>query len=291
MSLPNTILIGAQKAGTTSLYDWLAQHPNIFADKGMKDYNFFANDEIYEEGLKWFEKAFKNHKNEEVILHGHVNYIYFSDISASRIRKLNKNSKIIVVLRDPIQRAYSAYWDAKKVAKENASSFEEAIKKEITYLQDGTLNERATLTYIDHGYYAKQLSIFYNYFEKEQIKIILFDDLVKNSSEVLKETFTFLEVENTFNPNFSVKNEAGLPRSIIIQKILQSIKMPKILRKILPINLISSVKTYLIRNLNMKKVRYPEMDAKIKKDLQKIYTKDIHQLEKMIDKDLSSWLK
>ena len=291
MKLPNAILIGAQKAGTTSLYDWLGQHPDIFADKGMKEYNYFANNELYCEGDKWFQRAFKKHGNEKIILHGYVNYIYFSDISAKRIFQFNNQCKIIVVLRNPIDRAYSAYWDAKKVAREESITFEEAIKKEPIYLKKGTLEEQSHLTYLDHGYYTKQLTDFYKYFKKEQIKVILFDDLVQEPSKIMQELFNFLEVDNNFCPDFKVQNEAGLPRSIVVQKILQNIKVPKIIRKNLPQNITSSFKTYLIRQLNIKKVTYPKLSNETRVYLNKLYKDEVYKLEKMIHKDLSHWLK
>jgi hypothetical protein len=126
MNLPNFILIGVQKAGTTSLYDWIAQHPDVYGPKGMKDFPFFCNDEYYKNGLKWFSKFFRDHHGEKIIFHGYVNYIY-NNMSAQRIYDYKKDIKLLLILRNPIERAYSAFWYMRKIGIETLKTFEEAI--------------------------------------------------------------------------------------------------------------------------------------------------------------------
>ena len=167
--LPNTILIGAQKAGTTSLYDWIGQHPDVLAPSSMKDYHFFCNQENLKLGLNWFSKSFHKHVREKIILHGFVNYIYQAKLAAPNIYRFNKEAKLLLILRNPIDRSYSAYWDARKVAREPIDTFEEAIKKEEERLCSSDLNILNSLTYLDHGNYSRQIKEYLNYFSREQI--------------------------------------------------------------------------------------------------------------------------
>ncbi len=83
MALPNTIIIGAQKAGTSSLYDWISQHPEVYGDPSVKDYPFFSLEDNFSQGLETFSKMFNPKEEKKVILHGSVSYIYFSELRGS----------------------------------------------------------------------------------------------------------------------------------------------------------------------------------------------------------------
>lgn len=289
MVLPNTIIIGAQKAGTTSLYDWLSQHPDVYGEKSMKDFPFFVNNEFYSKGLEWFQKSFSEYKNEKIILHGHVNYIYFSELASQRIHEdLGQNTKIIVILRNPIDRAYSAFWHQKKVGYEHIDTFETALSAERERLHSTNFRTLAELTYIDHGYYSKQLPDYFNMFNKDNIKIILFEDLVKNKSLVVKSIFNFLEIDDCFVPQFTKKNESGIPRIKFIQKILSTRFLPKVLVDFIPVNLRIQIKKTL-KNLNTTKKKYFPMMEETKLYLNKIYSNELTSLEKLLNVKLKNW--
>lgn len=290
MILPNTILLGAQKAGTTSLFNWIGQHPDVFAPPGMKDYEFFSRDDVFSQNLFSFSKAFSRHSNEKIILHGCTNYIYFSKKSSERISQTIPDARMLLVLRNPIDRAYSAYWDARKVAVETCLSFEDAIDLEQKRIEHGNFKEISSLTYISHGFYARQIEWYYKVFSKDKIKIILFDDIKNSPLDTIREIFYFLEIEENFQPNFQIKNEAGLPKSVALQKLLQKVKMPKIIRPLIPIEKVSDIKTKIIRNLNVKRTGYPQMNNDTYSKLYEVYKKEIEALEVIIKKDLSGWL-
>jgi hypothetical protein len=86
---PNLILLGAQKSGTTAVYDWLSQHPDIFGNAAMKDFPFFCRSDYYGRGLDWFSRHFKGHAGQRYILHGYVHYLFLGDEVAKRLFHYN----------------------------------------------------------------------------------------------------------------------------------------------------------------------------------------------------------
>ena len=288
-SLPNVILLGAQKAGTSSLYNWLSQHPDIFAPDGMKDYNFFCNKENLQLGVKWFSKSFVRHTNQNIILHGHVNYIFYADSAASNIYNFNKDIKLILILRNPIERSYSAYWDARKVALEDVDNFEDAIKKEEERMSSGDSKQLDLLTYLEHGYYSKQIKEYLKYFSRDQIKIIFFEDLKNHPKNTVQDVFSFLKVEKDFCPVFEKVNLAGLPRSILLQRLLQKIKIPRVIKGFISTNYTSKIKTKLIREFNVRKLEYPKMKNETRNVLLSRFSNEIDELEELLDVNLNHW--
>ncbi len=287
MNLPNFILIGVQKAGTTSLYDWIAQHPDVYGPKGMKDFPFFCNDEYYKNGLKWFSKFFRDHHGEKIIFHGYVNYIY-NNMSAQRIYDYKKDIKLLLILRNPIERAYSAFWYMRKIGIETLKTFEEAIDIE-DKRKSGNYRERNDLTYIDHGFYYKQLINFYKFFSKSQIFIAFFEDIKENRENLIKKIYNFLEVDENFVPLFNVENPSGVPRIGLIQRILSKKIAPPYIKDLIPLDKRILIKDFLM-NLNVKKVNYSPIKLETKRNLINTYRDEILRLEDLLGIDLSGWL-
>jgi len=215
MLLPNALIIGVQKAGTTTLHNWLSQHPAIFGLNELKDFDFFSryNDEkfIAAELGKYFKAANDN----PIRLHSCVNYIFYKD-ALTRIKSLCPDAKLIVVLRDPVARALSAYNYFRKMQRETrdlGSALVYSPRANVTYTR-----ENCDLTYLEHGYYFQQLSECFEIFPREQVLILDFDELKNKPEKVVHETFQFLGVSNDFTPDFQVKNKTGDVRFHFLQK-------------------------------------------------------------------------
>ncbi len=290
MSLVNTILIGAQKSGTTTLYDWLAQHPDAYGPRGMKDFPFFCDDMYYGEGIKWFESNYPQFKNKKAILHGNVNYLYFSQVSAKRIYQYNSNTKLIVLLRNPVDRAYSSFWQQKKVGNEDIDDFNYAIEKEKERC-NGTFKDQANLTYIDHGFYANQLKKYYEIFPSTNIKVIIFEEMIHKNAETISDIYKFMGIDPYFKPNYVVRNESGMPRFKIINNFLREGIKFNLIKNLLPISKRILIKN-ILRELNTTKTKYEPLDREVKSKLIGIYKNDINELENLLDRDLKSlWLR
>lgn len=219
MPLPNTFIVGVQKAGTTSLNNWLAQHPDIYAPLELKDVDYFTNPAIAANAKEQLEEDFASHNGEKVILQSQVNYMFYSK-ALGRIKALTPQAKLIVILRDPVDRAMSAYRYFKKMGKEDRE-IEEALlykpKKQISYSKDNN-----DFTYIEHSMYGRQLEAVYQRFNPENVLLLQFEELVSRPQQLTTKVFNFLKVNNNFIPSFAQKNKTGTARFKWIQKKLTS---------------------------------------------------------------------
>lgn len=288
---PNVILIGAQKCGTTSLFDWISQHPDVHGHKGMKDYNFFAKDELYNGlGVKWFEKQFKN-CNSKVVLHGSVSYVFFKK-AADRIYDFNEDIKLILVLRNPVQRAISSFNDLRKIGKDQGKTINEIFEYNLELVKAGKNQEEVHFmdSILTQGLYSEQIENFSKFSKKGNLKIILFDDLVKSPHIVMKDIFDYINVDNFFEPILEKKNVQGAPKSIMLQNFFQNLKAPKFLKKYLPVASLSQFKTYLIRTFNTTDLEVKSaLDPQDLNYLKDFYSEEITRLESLLKLNLDRW--
>jgi hypothetical protein len=293
---PNFIIIGAMKAATTSICTYLKQHPDIFMTKVKEPMffnNFNQNTDFKVLGSKSkkvnslldYFSMFSSVENESSIGEASPAYIY-NEKAPYLIKEHLPDVKIIAILRQPTDRAYSNFLHTKRADRENVNSFEHAIKIEKERISD---NWSPLYHYIQKGFYSVQLKRYYNLFPKENIKVYLFEDLVKNPKETLKDIFKFLNVDENIEIDVSKKsNVSGNPKGIlgfILKKMRYYNLMPKFA--------ISDYLPTFIVNLLFKSVYKDtkKLDSVLRKELtDKYYREEILKLEKLIDKDLSNWL-
>lgn len=293
---PNFIVIGAMKSATTSLYTYLKQHPDIFMTK-IKEPMFFNNynqDADYKilgnksKKLKTLEEyllLFEDVNDEKAIGEASPAYIYNTK-APQLIKEILPDVKIIAILRHPIDRAYSNYLHVVRADKENSNSFEESLEKE-----KERINEKWSplYHYIEKGYYSVQLQRYYDLFPSENIKVYLFEDVVKKPKDTLKDIFKFLEVDENVDIDTSKKsNVSGTPNGFfgfVLKKMRYYNLMPKFA--------ISDYLPSFIVNFIFKSVyKKPEkLSSEKRKELtDKYFKEEIQKLERLIDRDLSKWL-
>ena len=292
---PTFIIIGAMKAATTSLYTYLKQHPNIFMTT-IKEPMFFNNlDQKTEyilkgkakKNIETFEEYYALFNTSKEAAKGEASpgYIY-NEKCAQLIKKHLPEVKIIAILRQPVDRAYSNFLHARRSDKEPISTFEDAFNAE----EDRKEKKWSPLYhYKSKGLYFQQLQRYYELFSKEQIKVILFEDIIKNPKSITQDIFKFLGVDTTFTPNTSKKaNVSGKPKGIagwVIMKMRKKNLIPNIeFRKILPEKIVQ----FILKTIYSKPEKI-NTDL-IKKLTKKHYREDIKKLEKLISRDLSHWL-
>ena len=292
----NFIVIGAMKAATTSLYTYLKQHPDIFMTK-VKEPMFFNNfnqNKDYKtlgtkgkkiKTLEEYFSLFSDVENELAIGEASPSYIY-NEKAPELIKEHLPDVKIITILRQPVERAYSNYLHTKRADKENSSSFEQSIEIEKQRIHD---NWSPLYHYIEKGYYSVQLERYYSLFPKENIKVYLFEDVVKHPKETLKDIFKFLNVDEDIEVDTSKKsNVSGTPKGVmgyILKKMRYYNLMPKFA--------ISDYLPAFVVNLLFKSVykKTEKLNSDLRKELtNRFYKEEIKNLEKLIDRDLSSWL-
>jgi hypothetical protein len=278
-NIPNVILVGVQKAGTSSLYDWIGQHPDVYAIQSMKDYNFFCNTELLKLGLDWFSRSFSGKNKEKIVLHGYVKYIVEVDRFIESIKVLPRTPKIIVSLRNPTDRAYSAFWEAKKTARETLNSFEESV----FYDGDFRKGVNESSDYIRLSTYYDDLIKLMDFFGSENVLLVNFNDIKSDKAGLISSIYQFLGVNNEFVPDFVYVNESGLPRSLALQKFFQRISLPLWFKRIVPGRYTSYMKRLLVRKLNVRKAKYPKINPQTAEVLNDYFTEHNRKVEALFN--------
>jgi len=209
-ALPDFLIIGTQKGGTTSLYRYLSKHPNIKPNYVVKELSFF--DQYYQRGIPWYKAHFPKRKRNNLYFEATTHYI-FHPHAPKRIKENLPNIKIIVLLRDPIFRAFSSYQHQVRAGRENLS-FDEAIKLEENRLRDEEIKIRNNeyyhsynfqhFSYLERGMYAKQIKNWLRYFPISQFKFIKSEDFYSNTQKTLEEICNFLDINSI---QFDVKRK------------------------------------------------------------------------------------
>ncbi len=295
-TMPNFLIIGAAKGGTTSLYHYLSQHPQIYMST-VKEPRFFAlegeelnfnnpdqginRDSITQ--LREYQDLFKDVKDEIAIGEASPLYLY-SAKAADRIRHYIPDVKLIAILRDPSERAYSCYTH---LVRENyeSLSFEEGLCEEFKRIQD---NWAHLWHYRQGGYYYSQLKPYFEKFSRDNIRIYRFEDLNNDSMSVVWDIYQFLGVDDAFIPDLTRMNVSGKPKIKALQTLLGTGNTTRsLIKRILPTEFRKDIARRL-RSWNLK--QKGEMPADIREKLIHDYREDILQLQELINTDLSAWL-
>ena len=302
--LPDFLLVGAQKSGTTSIANYLRQHPDISISR-IKEPNFFSyyNEKTcIIEKLKKFNK-FANHSfdiitdindylklfdNKKLILGDcstHYLYHYNSTIKNIKREYQDKYSdlKIIIILRDPVYRAFSAWSMFVRDGKET-ESFLKAIALSQRRIEKGDIVD---FDYLGFSLYANQVEAYLSSFEN--VKIFIFEDFFKDIKKYIYELYDFIGIDNNFTPDTdAADNISGKPKSRIIYNFLSRpnvIKFP--IKMALPIVLRKKIKRRLIKK-TLKKIALTENEYNTAIGY---FKSDIVRLENIIGRKIESWAK
>ncbi len=243
MNKPNFLIVGAAKSGTTSLYHYLKQVPDIFLSESQKETFFLTGkkfNQINPNGGHYGSNAidsfdeylslFKNVKDERAIGEVCTGYLFFAKETIPNIKKYLGNPTIIMVLRNPIERAYSNYLHTVRDSYESGS-FEQALKlekirKEQSYWWGYQL--------LEVGLYYNKVKLYLKHFRN--VHIYLFEDLAQDTAGILEDICAVLEVDSNANHKLLSQkfNVSGVPKNEIIHNILTKPKyFPPPIRKLL----------------------------------------------------------
>lgn len=195
--LPTFLVIGSQKAGTTSIYNVLKKHPQIFMPE-TKEINFFFHEYLYSRGIEFYELYFNSEKS-DVIGEASPGYICHPE-APRRIKKHLPNVKLILTVRNPIDRAYSQYYDNRRQLSETRP-FHQTL---FTALSDEY--SPGECGYFSRGIYIKYIKRYLEYFHHDQLLILLFEDLLYKPKYFFRKCLRFLEVDDSFEcPEMELK--------------------------------------------------------------------------------------
>jgi signal transduction histidine kinase len=299
--MPNFLVIGAGKAGSTSINEYLKQHPDIYISP-VKEPNFFAleGEKVGFRGpgadirinswsvtdIDSYRALFKDVQGEKAI--GEVSPLYlYSPKAPDRIKHYIPDTKLIAILRHPADRAYSAYLWLFGQQRETIKDFAKALAAEESRIAS---NWEWIWHYQNLGFYYAQLKRYYDRFDSKQIKVYLFEDLKNNSSNLIKDLYDFLEVENNYIPDTSMKYASSVipPKNQTLQDFLtEQNPLKAFLKNIIPADIRKPLAAKIYRK-NM--TQNLKLSKEMRQQLIEVYREDILQLQDLIDRDLSSWL-
>jgi len=260
LSLPNFLIVGASKSGTSSLYNYLKEHPEIFMSS-IKEPHFMiagliknskdpialkrsrknAIDNIHD-----YTALFNNVNKEKAVGEASTGYLFYYEYAIKNIKKYLKNPKIIIILRNPIERAFSAYRHCVR-HKFESLSFEDALQDEDRVIENFF---NPIMYYRDMGFYSQQVKSYMDNFS--DVKICIFDDFRDKMSLILQDIFKFLDVNISFTPDLKKKYNVSEKKSFFLIK--------------------------------------PDVEVRIRQYLKDVYSDDIIELEGITGKNLCEWL-
>jgi hypothetical protein len=280
MTLPNFVVIGAAKAGTTSLHYWLGQHPDVFMPTRLKETLFFCFDpatpeHVADAGRRFpittlsdYEALFADAGAARAV--GEVTPAYLnSPVAPAAARRLVPDARLVVSLREPVSRIYSY---AQMRVRQGAAT-------------DLAAESRRLAATGEH-HYAQFVQQWLDHFPRAQLKAVRYDDLARDPRATVAEIFRFLDVDESFVADTSeAHNAGGVPRSQRLQRVIQA----RALRRLRPLApALASTVSRRLRNANLAPAQ--PISAQLREELRDIFRADIRQTQQVLQLDLSEWL-
>ena len=299
---PNFFIVGAPRAGTSSLWRYLSQHPEIFMT-AKKEPTYFCHTHPTH-GVKTLEEylaLFAEAGGYRVI--GEASPDYFaSPESAGLIHERYPEAKIIIILRNPVDRAYSLYRLNCSLGVERMPTFERALAREEARLKSDNFKRRNPLfwrscLYFRAAFMSEHVARYRDLFGAERLHVMLMSDLKQRPVEAMRELYTFLGVDPEFRPDFDVRNRSEYPLAIMPHYV-----MCRLWRKYANHRRQRGqpdptwvdhcfTAAYRVNTSLGTKVRKNRVEPQTRRALTALYTKDITRTGELIGRDLSDWLK
>lgn len=293
MALPNFIVIGAAKSGTTAMYWYLAEHPQVFMSP-VKETNWFAYGVDDEGALAYgdprihrfpvksaaaYEKLFAATGKARAV--GEASPIYLEcPQSAARIHTCMPDVRIICGLRNPVERAFSDYL---MYLRDNGRPFiaERELRTDSAWAQPDSHWMRV-------GRYHAALARYYAAFPRENIHIFLFDDLRRDLPRVVRETYRFLGVDPAFLPDLATPyNPGGVPENMLLERVFRHTAIARVaIERWLPKSVFDRLRRLRAANLQ----KPPPLPEALRLELMEHFRDDIARTSALIGRDLGHWL-
>jgi hypothetical protein len=270
--LPNFIIVGAMKAGTTTFHHYLAEVDGVF----MPDHEvkFFSTDAQYARGMTAYERLFDGAESKLAIGERTTTYCYVPSV-AERIHRHLPDVKLIWIFREPVARAYSNYWHSAKAGSERLD-FAEAVAREPERIKKDIFRG-----YVKRSLYAEQVERYLQYFPKERMLFLLFEDFVRDPASALNQTLAFLNLSHRFEGPVAAKHDHATqpPRSLQLQWMAR-----RLFDKHKPFRIVSGLN-------RTKTAGYPPMPEPVRAELKTRFREPNRQLAELTGLDLGVWEK
>lgn len=298
MVLPNFLIFGVQKAGTTSIYSYLEQHPQVYTSP-RKETDFFCRDlsqsvsddepRLTRGGRKRiltvedYASLFSGVTDEIAIGEASPNYLFRHENAVAGIKQHVPNAKLIAVLRNPVERAYSDYLMHVRQVVGNRKPLAEQV----------ATSAESSHTLLKGRYY-KGMKHFIDTFGSEQVKVFLYDDLRKDSTKLMRQVYEFIGVDPDYKVDTGRKQQtAQVPKNQSIHQLLQTNNPVRqlagaVLKKVMPEEKRQKLRSRLIAANSTGKDGLP-LSAEDRQLLENYYRDDVRALQDLLGRDLSKW--
>ncbi len=282
MRQPDFFVVGAAKSGTTALWKYFQKHPDVFVTDTIeaKELGYYSNQYGVSSKSEYLS-FFKNAEPDQLI--GEVCHVYLtSNESADWIKQEVPNAKIIIMLRNPVERAYSLYNWMIMHGYEYQNSFEKALEQEKLLFQDKKPKHqllhrfRKNYHYFNSGKYYEQVKRFYDFFGKANVLVIEYDNFNKNQIRSLTRIFEFLKIDKTHDISELKTNESNRVKSVLLQYWLRKLYLSRY--GINP-RVKQLINTIMSKNITKKKPKKINEDTKLK--LRDNYKEDVQKLTQL----------
>jgi len=295
MKKPDFFIVGAPKCGTTALNAYLTQHPEIFLPK-KKELHYFGADLVFSRP-KMTEPMYMAHfseaNGEKRVGEAAVWYLY-SKQAATEIKEFNSATRIIVMLRNPVEMMYALHAQRLFNDNEDIFDFAEALAAEEERKQGWRLYKNAAnimgFFYRDAATYTPQIQRYLQVFGEDSVHVIIFDDFTNNTPQVYRDTCEFLRVDPHFLPEFSIINANKSVRSKTLRGFLRypSPRTLAVLRTLIPTQPRHKLKDGLKRFNRKYEPRRP-MDPELRRHLKAEFLPEVERLSALLRRDLTHW--
>ena len=283
-------IVGAPKAGTTSLYYYLDEHHDICMSSD-KEPNYFSGEELQKQDMYYgksrvdtldiYHSLFDKHSESKIKGEASVSYLFYKNVP-KKIKEYNPNAKIIIMLRNPSHRAFSHYLMDRRLGLVY-DSFEDIIEKKSNHKNAELFYQQ----YIEVGQYADQVSRYLEFFDRKNILFIEYEDFRKDIMNVMNRVYKFLNVELQGEVNLNQKyNTYSRPKNNFIRFIYSFVSLRNTLTNFLPKKMIKAIRSVLF-----KRDKKPSLSDETKQKLKILFKEDINELSEILNKDFSCWIK
>ena len=284
LKMPTFFIVGAAKCGTTALYTYLSEHPQIFMSR-PKEPGFFAKDFLGERrpvrDLAEYLRCFSGASEEKMI--GEASTAYFlSKAAPEEIKTFAPNAFIIIMLRNPVDKLYSRFMEARLSNKEHHKTLEDALESE------RRCGPSFGLGYIESGRYSTRVHKYFETFGRDRVHVIIYDDFKNHTATTYQNTLRFLGVNNDERTNFPPVNRSGFLRSMVLQEWLKH--PPEFLRRLARTTTTLRMRKTIggcISQLNL--ISPPPMAPELKERLRREFETEVEVLGQLIGRNLSNW--
>lgn len=295
---PDFLIPGASKSGTTSLFYYLDEHDEVFLPE-TKELHFFDRDSTYTRGFEYYEAHFDEAAPGQVA--GEITPSYFyagkryaensyksfvwdtEDDVPARIRGAYPDVKLVLTLRNPIDRAHSQFWKNYRQGRERADSLGEAVQQELASERDHT---ETAMCWVYNNRYSIHLERWFECFDRDQVRVLIFEEWIQEPEATLDEVCKFLGVEplGSWSRSDERRNVGGTPRFVGLNRLYQDYLQGTALGTILQ----RSRVTHVLDALNSSE-GYPDLSAPERELLTDVFQPEVEAVEELLERDLDVW--